>query len=277
MRVLIAGCGDVGNILAGHLLLHGHTVFGLKRDISTLPDGVCAIAADLTRPSSLTVLPANLDRLVFMPTPSERTEEAYSEIFIEGWKNLWSALPEAPARCLLVSSTAVYGQDDGSWVDEHSDTIPAGFNGRVLLAMEKQARETGVTTVIARLSGIYGPGRERLIKMAASADADKYSSNHYSNRIHIEDAGAALEHLLYLQDAQELYLVSDNQPVAKCEVMAWLSQQLGHQAPSNPSKAGNGSGKRVSNRRLRESGYEFQYPDYRAGYGQILQQRKQTA
>ena len=114
MRVLIAGCGDVGNVLAVSLLQDGHLVYGLKRDISTLPDGVQAIGADLLNPATLTDLPSEIDSLVFMPTPARRDQAAYEDIFIQGWKNLWAALEKAPLRTLLVSSTAVFGEANGA-------------------------------------------------------------------------------------------------------------------------------------------------------------------
>lgn len=276
MRVLIAGCGDVGNVLAERLLQDGHTVFGLKRDVSTLPDGVLAIASDLTQPASLADLPANLNWLVFMPTPEQRTEAAYKDIFIQGWTNLWNALPQPPHHCLLVSSTSVYAQSDGSWVNEQAASSPDKFNGRVLLEMEALARVCCKGTVVARLSGIYGPGRERLIQAASSADAVKYEANGFNNRIHIDDAGAALAHLLCLDNPKELYLVSDDLPVAKYDVVSWLAKKTGHPAPARLPLQGAASGKRVSNQRLRESGYRFKYPDYKAGYSAILQLRNQN-
>lgn len=276
MRVLIAGCGDVGNVLAEQLLSEGHTVFGLKRNVATLVDGVVAIAADLTQPHSLTGLPANLDWLVFMPTPAERTEKAYRDIFVQGWSNLWNALPQAPRRCLLVSSTSVYGQSDGAWVNEHSATSPERFNGKVLIEMEELARSCCNHAVVARLSGIYGPGRERLVQAAASGDFKKYQVAGFSNRIHIDDAAAALAHLMALDQPEATYLVSDDLSVATYDVVSWLAEQTGHPSPRGLPTQAPASGKRVSNQRLRESGYQLKYPDYQAGYSAILQLRNQN-
>lgn len=281
MRVLIAGCGDVGSVLAQRLLQSDHTVFGLKRNTSTLPDGVEAIASDLTQVSTLTNLPDNLDRLVYMPTPSQRTEESYSDIFVQGWQNLWNALPRPPTRSLLVSSTAVYGQSDGSWVDENTIALPARFNGRVLLKMEQLARASGSRIVVARLSGIYGPARRRLIRLATKGEPLTSASKAFSNRIHIEDAGAALAHLLVMKQPKELYLVSDDCPVAKYEVVAWLAQKMGRSPPqmlsaNTSDMTDSGMGKKVSNKRLRDSGFVLEFPDYRVGYGSILQQRNQN-
>ena len=176
MRVLIAGCGDVGSVLATRLKCQGHRVFGLKRDTSTLPAGVEAVQADLTQVVTLTNLPTEIDRLIFMPTPACRNEAGYRDIFINGWTNLWESLEQKPVRTLLVSSTAVFAQSDGSLVNEESQTAPVRFNGRVLLDMERQAAGCTGQLVIVRLSGIYGPGRERLIELAATEGVETQQS-----------------------------------------------------------------------------------------------------
>ena len=276
MQVLIAGCGDVGSVLASSLLRAGHTVYGLKRDVSTLPSGVIALSADLTDTSTLKDLPSNIDGLVFMPTPAARTLEAYQAIYVQGWSNLWAALASPPKRSLVVSSTSVYAQSDGGWVDENSPSMPVSFNGRVLLEMEALARAASKDTIVARLSGIYGPGRERLLSLAASGQAVQGSPPLYTNRIYRDDAAAALAHLLVLEKPDDLYLVTDDLPVAKYDVISWLAGQMGYPPPdlSRDTDAAAVSGKRISNRRLRDSGLHLKFPDYRAGYAHILKQRK---
>ena len=273
MRVLIAGCGDVGNSLADILLRDGHTVFGLKRNTATLTDGIRAISADLTDVSSLAGLPGNIDRLVFMPTPAERTAAAYRAIYVQGLSNLKTSLQQSPGRCLIVSSTSVYGQSDGSWVDENSVCQPTRFNGQVLLEMEEKARAEFAHASVARLSGIYGPGREGLLKKASDPQQVQALPPLYTNRIHRDDAAAALAHLLLLDEIEDLYLVTDDLPVAKYEVIAWLAEQQGFALPAVGEDPSAGSGKKVSNQRLRDSGWVLQYPDYKQGYSQILKNR----
>ena len=275
MNVLIAGCGDVGNVLAGLLLQDGHVVYGLKRNISSLPEGVKAIQADLTDPSTLVDLPVDIDGLVFMPTPASRDQVAYESIFLDGWRNLWSGLKQAPKRAVLVSSTAVFGQSDGSIVSEDTEPGPERFNGKVLLRMEQLAAACTNELVVARVSGIYGPGREGMIRLAAKKDLEvQQNPPAYTNRIHLDDVAAALMHLLQLRDPQSMYLVSDDQPVARYDVLAWLAAQLGNTSPTGLDIDQGHGGKRVDNHRLRQSGFQLQYPDYRAGYGAILAQRK---
>lgn len=274
MRVLIAGCGDVGNVLATALLQDGHTVYGLKRDTSTLPDGVQPIGADLLDPATLTDLPADIDSLVFMPTPARRDQAAYEAIFIQGWKNLWAGLKQAPARVLLVSSTAAYGEDNGGIVDEETRPEPTGFNGKVLLEMEQLAGRCTDNLVVVRISGIYGPGRERLIRLAASDGLEvQQTPPYFTNRIHRDDAAAALKHLLTIEKPEALYLATDDQPATRYEVIEWLAKIQGSVSPKGLVIENASQGKRVSNQKLRDSGFNLSYPDYKAGYAAVLAQR----
>jgi nucleoside-diphosphate-sugar epimerase len=275
MRVLIAGCGDVGSVLAVALLREGHVVYGLKRDTSSLPEGVKAIQADLTNPNTLKDLPEGVDQLVFMPTPASRDQSGYEAIFIQGWKNVWSALKQAPSRTLLVSSTAVFGESGGGSVNEQTIPGPTGFNGKVLLKMEQLAADCTDNLVVVRISGIYGPGRERLIRLAASKDLEiQEFPPYFTNRIHRDDAAAALKHLLEIDGPEALYLASDDLPAPRYEVVEWLAKAQGKPSPVavTPEKASRG--KRVSNQKLRNSGFNLAYPDYRAGYGSVLKSRK---
>ena len=274
MRVLIAGCGDVGNVLATALLQDGHTVFGLKRDTSTLPVGVQPIRADLLNPATLVDLPVDIDSLVFMPTPASRDQAGYEAIFIQGWKNLWAGLKQPPARVLLVSSTAVYGEDRGGIVDEETIPGPARFNGRILLKMEQLAGRCTENLVVVRISGIYGPGRERLIRLAVSEGLEvQQTPPYFTNRIHRDDAAAALKHLLAIERPEPLYLATDDQPVPRYEVVEWLAKIQGSASPKGLVDENASRGKRVSNRRLRNSGFVLSYPDYKAGYGAVLVQK----
>jgi nucleoside-diphosphate-sugar epimerase len=275
MRVLIAGCGDVGSVLAELLLAGGHGVYGLKRDTSNLPDGVHAVPADLLRPDTLNDLPADIDTLVYMPTPGSRDKAGYEAIFIEGWKNLWAALGQEPQRTIVVSSTAVYGQSDGAMVDENTPVCPARFNGEVLVEMERLAARCTDRLVVARISGIYGPGRERLISQAATEGLEvQRTPPFYTNRIHRDDAAAAVKHLLELEKPQSMYVVTDDNPAPRFDVVKWLAKAQGKPSPTAVTDAHAGQGKRASNRRLRASGFVLRYPDYRAGYAAVLEAQK---
>jgi len=220
---------------------------------------------------SLQKLPENIDRLVYMPTPATRNMAGYEAIFIRGWKNLWFALKQAPRRTILVSSTAVYGESEGGFVDEDTSPEPTGYNGKVLLKMERLARGHTENLVVVRISGIYGPGRERLIERAASKDvAIQKKPPYFTNRIHRDDAAAALQHLLMIDKPKDLYIASDDQPAPIYDVVNWLAKEQGANAPAELVVEHADCGKRVGNQRLRDSGFNLHYPDYRAGYGAVL-------
>lgn len=131
--------------------------------------------------------------------------------------------------------------------------------------------QTGEGTTIARLSGIYGPGREGLMRLVVAGRPVQESPPLYSNRIHRDDAAAALVHLLMLENPEDIYIVTDDLPVAKYEVVSWLARQMGCPAPEKVTGHNAVSGKKTSNQRLRDSGLKLQYPNYQAGYSQIFE------
>ncbi len=270
-RLLIAGCGDLGIRLATRLH-DGSTwqITGLRRDISALPPFITPLSADLSRPETLAQLDVEWDAVVYQATPGRRDETAYRRTYVEGLSNLLDRV--RPRRLIFVSSTAVYGQDGGEWVDEESNTEPSRFNGRLVLEGERVALAAAAESLVVRFSGIYGPGRERLIDSVRSGRARcRPEPPQWTNRIHAEDCAAVLEHLLELEEPEPLYCASDCRPAARCEVFDWLAECLGVEMPERlDADETAGQGKRIDNRRLLASGFEFQFPDYRHGYGAIL-------
>ncbi len=259
-RVLIAGCGDLGTRLGLCLASRGDAVFGLRRRIERLPPPIRGVAADLTDPSTLTAIPRELDAVVLCATPGARDVDSYRRTYLEGSQHVLDAAGNT-GRVLFVSSTAVYGQDAGEWVDENSPTSPAAFNGDVLMQAERALRARGGEVVLARCSGLYGPGRERMLTLARR---EAVPPARWTNRIHIDDAAAALHHLLDLPAAAPVWLLNDDAPALEAEVLSFLRQRLG--LNPLPQDTGAPRGKRVANTRLRASGWEPRYPDYRAGY-----------
>ena len=269
-RLLIAGCGDLGCRLAAHLDDRQWQVTGLRRRVDALPDHILPLAADLTRPETLEAIDPGWDALVYQATPGSRDEAAYHRTYVEGLSNLLNRVH--PRRLIYVSSTAVYGQDDGSWVDESSVTEPKRFNGRIVLEGERVAAAAATETIAVRFSGIYGPGREYLINSLRSGKAGcRPEPPQWTNRIHADDCAAVIAHLLELPEPEPVYCASDCRPANRCEVLDWLAHELGLSAPERlgPDEGG-GQGKRVRNNRLRESGFQFEYPDFKVGYGALL-------
>lgn len=271
-RVLIAGCGDLGWRVAQRLLARGDAVHALRRTPPDGGDGIGWLRGDLADPASLVDLPTRITQLVFLPTPDAREPAAYRAVFVEGLRNLMAALARAPLRrVLFVSSSAVYGDHAGAWVDETTAPAPPGFNGEILLAAERWLAARTVPSVVLRLAGLYGPGRLQLIeRLRAGRASVPRAAAHWANRMHSEDAAAAIAHLLSLPAPQSLYIGVDDTPLPLDVLYDDLAARIGAPRPhAGPAPAGVGS-KRLSNARLRASGFVPRWPDARAGYAALL-------
>ena len=303
MRVLIVGCGYVGLALGTELVKQGHQVLGVRRsavaDAEMKSAGITPLPADLARPEDLAKLPGPFDWIVNTVSSAKGGVEEYRQVYLQGTRNLlyWlSASP--PKKFVYTSSTSVYGQNDGSLVQETSPTEPASETGRVLVETENllraAAQQGKFPAVILRVAAIYGPGRghlflrflkneaeiagngERILNMIhRDEDALPVAGNgeRILNMIHRDDLVGVLIGALKSGRPGEIYNAVDDEPVAQIHFFRWLSQRLGKPMPPFSSEAGNGARKRgftskkVSNHRLKmELGYHFKYPTFRHGY-----------
>lgn len=277
-RVLIAGCGDIGSALATRLRADGHAVWGLRRSASALPAGIERLRIDLTSPADLERLPRNLDTVFYIVTPDARNDGAYESAFVVGVRNLHAALlsqDRRPRRFVFVSSTSVYAQDDGEWVDEDSPTEPRTFPGRRLLEGERLVLGGSIPGVVVRFGGIYGRGNGRLIERVRRGDPCQESPPLFTNRIHRDDCVSVLNHVFDLEAPRDVYVAVDNDPAPQCAVMDWLAAEMGLPSPPRIRSEGPGDGMRGSNKRCRNarllaSGYRLIYPTYREGYGALI-------
>ena len=275
--VLVVGAGYVGTALLGRLAALGCPSYALKRGFDAPPPGARAIVADLTDPSTLSRLPKDLRFIVYLLSPDASTDDAYRAAYVSGLQNLLAsdAVKDSPLeRILFASSTAVYGQSDGSLVNEESHTEPDSFSGRRLLEAEALLRTAPVPSVVVRFAGIYGPGRQRLLTSVQSGTASVGTRPHLTNRIHRDDCAGFLLHLLELESPDPLYIGVDDEPCEMSVVLTWLAEALGAPPPRTGEAGGSGrergGNKRCSNQRLRQSGYELAYPSFREGYGALI-------
>ncbi len=281
IRLLIAGCGDLGMRVAQRVIQNPtNRVWGLKR---TRPDdqentlGFTWFKADLSNPESMQDLPAGITHILFSAAPHVRTESDYRAVYFDGLRNVVQhAYSSALKRVLFISSTAVYGEHGDEWVNEDTPVNPKNFNGRVLLEAEQWlstfGREHALTTLSLRLSGIYGPGRIALLEKLKLGQVGAPSfAAHWSNRIHIDDAAAAVVHLMRFEHPQSTYLITDSTPLPMRTLYEALAQQVGGPVPPVSESPAFVGSKRLSNAKIRETGFIFQWPDSRDGYRDIIQ------
>jgi nucleoside-diphosphate-sugar epimerase len=280
-RVMIVGCGDVGTATGERLLADRHNnieICGVRRQADQLPPTFRKISADFSQRESFIAALAQqpADYVIYSAAATQHDEAGYQQAYVDGLQHTLDAIqhwPQAPKQLLFTSSTGVYHQADHSWVDESSATEPKRFSGRIMLEAEQLLANSSIDTSAVRFSGIYGPGRKRLINSVRSGKGAPPQPLSYSNRIHRDDCAGVLAHLIQLkqqgQSLHPVYLASDCQPASLSDVTHWLAQQLG--VPLTDLSMGRFAGsKRCSNRRLLDSGYQFQYPDFRSGYRDLL-------
>ncbi|WP_207060684.1 SDR family oxidoreductase [Motiliproteus sp. SC1-56] len=284
--ILLVGCGDIGSHLGLTLARQGHRCIGLKRQIAGLPAAIEGVAGDVTRPETLSGLPRDVDYLVYSVAAPRFDADCYRAVYVQGLGNVLQALQgrqTAPRRCFFVSSSAVYHQRDGEWVDETSPTRPTSFSGQAMLEAERLLEEAPLATTAVRLSGIYGPGRRRLLEWVKAGVACAAEPVLYSNRIHRDDAVGILDFLIRRDlDGQEvagLYLASDPHPSPYHEVLEWLRQALALPLPAPEryedfSQRLRTGSKRCDSSRLQASGYRFIYPSYREGFADLIAEER---
>ena len=288
MRVAILGCGYVGLEL-GRQLAADHDVVGVRRSddgIAAVESaGLDAVQADVTAPESLARVP-DADWVVFAASSGGRGADRAREVYVEGQRTAIDAFGErddAPERYVYTSSTGVYGDHDGDWVDEETPLDPTTDKTRVLAEAERVARERtaehGIAGSVARFAGLYGPERYRLSRYLEGP-----VTAGYLNMVHRDDAAGAVGFLLD-RGVDADVLVVDDEPVEKWSFADWLADQCGVARPPKRTKeerlaAGELSdaaerrvltSKRCSNERLRELGYEFRYPTFREGYRDAIE------
>ncbi len=276
-KVVFIGCGKIATQSAITLHQDGIEVLGVRRDTNKLPHSLPSYAADVMQPESLTFLQTHTpETIVYSLAAQSFDEQSYINAYVTGLQNVIAACDLSKLkRLIFVSSTAVYHQNDGSIVDETSATQPKRFNGQIMLQAEQLALSTDIGACL-RLSGIYGSGRTRMIDRVRNGQCTDESSNSYTNRIHATDCSAVLVHLVKQDALPDIIIGSDSNPGPAHEVETYIAKQLEIEkqyAQHNPIKPVRIAGsKRCSNRLLLDTGYRFTYPDYRAGYKQLIKE-----
>lgn len=276
MKILLAGCGDIGS-RTGLQLASQFDCYGLKRNPQSIPQPIAPIAGSVTNAMRLReVLEEGFDVVVVTLTPGEFTEKAYRESYVDGAATLVESIQCAghkPKLVIWVSSTSVYGNNAGGWVDEQSPTAAQSFSGKLLLQAEELIATLPCATVIVRFSGIYGPGRTRMLNQVLAGRGRPAQPEQWSNRIHSDDCAGVLAHLVHRfqqgEKLDSLYLATDSAPVTQHDLRRWLAAELNVELRDEPVEQK--AIRRCSNQRLLKTGYQFQYPTYKEGYRALIE------
>lgn len=275
MRILIAGMGDLGAEIGRRGLAEGHEVLGLRRSAAAPPAGVLGLRADVTDPRSLD-LPGGIEAAVYCVAADARDDDAYRRAYPLGLANVLGALERSgssAARVLFVSSTGVYGDAGGEWVDERTETAPPGFTGRRMCEAEAVLEASAFAGTSLRLGGIYGPGRTYLLDAVARgrpfpADA----LDRWTNRVHRDDAARAVLHLLGLPEVDRAVNVVDREPARRRDVLGWIAGRVGAELVTGGSGGvrSDPADRRVSSELLVRRGFVHRFPSFREGYAELL-------
>ncbi|MBM96156.1 MAG: NAD(P)-dependent oxidoreductase [Oceanospirillaceae bacterium] len=275
-KILVVGAGDVGGNLAVRLAQEGHQVWGLRRSEQQDDTGIQWIQADVTESETLIGLPEGLDVVVYSVASPVFSREGYHQYYYRGLRHVLKALKgNEPKRVFFTSSSSVYHQMNGEWVDETSETTPGSFAGQELLAAEQALIKHAIPGTVVRFTGIYGPGRNRMIEQARRGGHCDPEPPVWTNRIHRDDCVNVLMHLigksLQGEALEDVYLATDDLPATLFDVLEWMKDRIGEVEPDHDvPEVTRRANRRCSNQRLKTSGYEFLYANYQDGYDVLL-------
>jgi len=268
-RILIAGCGYVGQATADLFQDAGWDVEGWVHSkqsaarLSKKPYSVRVI--DISERAQLPQHGGIFDAVIHCVSSRGGAAEMYRHLYLNGARNLVERFPGT--TILFTSSTSVYAQRDESWVTEESEAEPLRQTSRILLEVEKLVLDKGGT--VLRLAGIYGPRRSALLTRFLNGTAtNDIEHDRFVNQIHRDDIASAVFLLVNRkeQNAAQIYNVVNDQPIRQSECHRWLAKRLNRPLPplaksDHAGKRGE-SNKRVSNGKLRRSGWTPQYPTF---------------
>lgn len=282
MQKLIIGCGYLGERIARAWRRAGDDVWALTRSPARAEQfraaGVTPVLGDVTQPETLQALPRT--QTVLYAVGLDRTAgKSQREVYVDGLDNVLRVLSADVQRFISISSTSVYGQASGEWIDESSETVPVRPNGRVCLDAEQvvwkhfprdQATATHGANIL-RLAGIYGPGRLlSRIEVLRSGEPVSGNPDAWLNLIHVDDAVRSVLACEQHGTPGEIYLVCDSMPVRRADYYRELAGLVGAPEPrfgkAEESADGRVLNKRCSNHRIRdELRVELAFPTIHEG------------
>lgn len=213
-----------------------------------------------------------VDRVLYCVGYDRNSPVSKESLYLDGLEHAIRGVAARALRWVYVSSSSVYGQDDGSWVDENSPTEPSSEGGKICLRAEQLLRREKHDATILRMSGLYGPER-LLVRQEQLRQREPIGGNPHAwlNLIHGDDAASACVHALSVDRSSPLYLVSDNAPIPRRHYYEYLAERIGAPTPafsygSTSRHNGQGINKRCNSQRIQtELGVHFTFPSFREG------------
>ncbi|MBS0205978.1 MAG: SDR family oxidoreductase [Planctomycetes bacterium] len=281
MDRLIIGCGYLGHRVALAWMADGYKVAALTRSATKGAEwsraGIHPVIGDICEPTTLASLPA-AETVLFAVGYDRSSGRSQQAVYVDGLNNVLRVLAGRTRRFIYISSSSVYGQSAGEWVDEMSECQPVQSGGKCCLAAEQLVQThfpPGLTTGSAnvlRLSGIYGPGR--LLSRVEALRAGETLSGRgdaWLNLIHVDDAVRAVLACERRGQPGQTYLVTDDRPIRRAEYYGRLAELAdcpppGFNPDAQPGRGSGGINKRCRNSRLRdELQVELQFPTINEG------------
>jgi len=264
MKLLLIGYGYLGQAVTREFRARGWDVTPVA-----LSGGDGCLACDVADPVAVSFLP-RADAIVHCAASGRGGAAAYQRVYVDGCRNLAGQFPGVPL--VFTSSTSVYAQTDGSWVTEASPAMPERETGRLLLDAERIV--LGAGGWVARLAGIYGPGRSVILKKFLAGEAViEDDGGRFLNQIHRDDAARAIYHLVTSGEGGGVFNVSDSQPLTQlacyAALGAMLARPLPPSGPRDPNRKRGWTHKQVSNAKLRATGWQPEFPSFLDAAAQI--------
>ena len=280
---LIVGCGYVGTRLARYWVDRGEDVWVTSRSPDRAKDlsrqGFRPIVLDVTQKKEYILPP--VESIVFAVGYDRSSSQSIEEVYVEGLRRIAANCPKTIRRFIYLSSTGVYGQTNGNWVDEYSPCEPIREGGAACLAAEKLLQadaRLADKTMILRLAGIYGPGRLPHMKALVSGEPLRVAADGHLNLIHVDDIIQVIAECELSIQPPQLLCVADGHPVRRADFYDYLAGLLGAEAPTfsppvpnSPRAARSRGSKRIRNQRLiGRMSAGLCYPNYREGLAAIV-------
>tara|TARA_B100000767_G_C19730695_1_gene521543 strand:- start:98 stop:1012 length:915 start_codon:yes stop_codon:yes gene_type:complete len=280
-NLLIIGCGKLGQRIGNNLSELPIEITGIKRKLPNTPASFKIITLNIFSDKFLdNIKSINPDYLIYCVSSDEQTEESYQKNYVEGLKITVKALNQLNdfQHLIFISSTRVYGQISNSFLSESTPPKPNDFGGKILLEAERSLNKLSFKKTVLRLSGIYGDNRQHLLRVAS--DLTKWPLNdRWTNRIHEDDVTSFIiflfTQIISNKKIEDLYLLTDSQPVSLYEVLKWIRLELKLSLDNLPIPNGI-SGKKLKSDILPRLKFSFKHSDYKSGYHQMIASLNKT-